>query len=146
MLFRSMMLGLELSERFNTPVLLRMTTRVCHSKSLVELGERKEVPAVPYEKNIAKYVATPANAKVMRAGMVGRLKDMEAYACKTDINRPEYNGDKIGVVTSGIAYQSAREVFGDDASYLKLGMTFPMPGDLLKELIEIGRASCRERV
>ena len=128
-----MMLGLELSERFNTPVLLRMTTRVCHSKSLVELGERKEVPAVPYEKNIAKYVATPANAKVMRAGMVGRLKDMEAYACKTDINRPEYNGDKIGVVTSGIAYQSAREVFGDDASYLKLGMTFPMPGDLLKE-------------
>ena len=58
---------------------------------------------------------------------------MEAYACKTDINRPEYNGDKIGVVTSGIAYQSAREVFGDDASYLKLGMTFPMPGDLLKE-------------
>lgn len=128
-----MMLGLELSEKFNTPVLLRMTTRVCHSKSLVEIGERKEVAPVPYKKNIKKFVATPANGKVMRADMVGRINDMRKYACTAEINKPEYNGTKVGVVSSGIAYQYAREVFGDDASYLKLGMTFPMPTELLKE-------------
>ena len=128
-----MMLGLELSEKFNTPVLLRMTTRVCHSKSLVEIGERKEVAPVPYNKNIKKFVATPANGKVMRADMVGRINDVRKYACTAEINKPEYNGTKVGVVSSGIAYQYAREVFGDDASYLKLGMTFPMPTELLKE-------------
>ena len=128
-----MMLGLELSERFNTPVLFRMTTRVCHSKSLVEIGERKEVAPVPYVKNIKKFVATPANGKVMRADMVNRLRDMEEYACTAQINKPEYNGTEVGVISSGIAYQYAREVFGDDASYLKLGMTFPMPMKLLKE-------------
>jgi len=127
-----MKLGLELSERFDTPVLLRMTTRVCHSKSLVELGERKEKPIVPYKKNIRKYVATPANAKVMRVKLEERLAAMEAYACQAEINQPEYNDTKIGVITSGIAYQYAREAFGEEASYLKLGMTFPMPMDLLR--------------
>ncbi|MGI6736805.1 MAG: hypothetical protein ACOX41_05790 [Anaerovoracaceae bacterium] len=81
-------LGLELSEQFNTPVLLHMTTRVCHSKSLVELGERTEKPIIPYVKNIHKYVATPANAKVMRVELEDRLREMEDYACRTKINRP----------------------------------------------------------
>ena len=124
-------LGLELSEQFNTPVLLHMTTRVCHSKSLVELGERTEKPIIPYVKNIHKYVATPANAKVMRVELEDRLREMEDYACRTKINRPEYNETKVGVVTSGIAYQYAREAFGERASYLKLGMTFPLPMDLI---------------
>ncbi|MEA4921948.1 MAG: indolepyruvate ferredoxin oxidoreductase subunit alpha [Eubacteriaceae bacterium] len=128
-----MKLGLELSEKFDTPVLMRMTTRVCHSKSLVELGERTEKAAVPYKKNIKKFVATPANGKVMRAELENRLTAMEQYACTAEINRPEYNGTKVGVITSGIAYQYAREAFGEDASYLKLGMTFPMPTALLKE-------------
>lgn len=128
-----MMLALELSEEFDTPVLLRMTTRVCHSKSLVELGERKKKDLIPYKKQIHKYVCTPANAKVLRVNMVDRLKKMEEYACTCDLNKPEYNDKKIGVITSGIAYQYAKEVFGSDASYLKLGMTFPMPMDLLKE-------------
>lgn len=128
-----MKLAFDLSEEFDTPVLFRMTTRVCHSKSLVELGERTEKPIIPYKKNIRKYVATPANAKVMRVKLEERLKAMEAYACKTEINRPEYNDTKVGVVSSGVAYQYAREAFGEDASYLKLGMTFPMPMDLLKE-------------
>ncbi|MEG0662913.1 MAG: hypothetical protein RR472_06520 [Anaerovoracaceae bacterium] len=128
-----MKLGLELSEQFDTPVLMRMTTRVCHSKSLVELGERVEKPIIPYEKNIKKFVATPANGKVMRVNLEARLKAMEAYACKAEINQPEYNGTKIGVVTSGIAYQYAKEAFGEEASYLKLGMTFPMPMDLIRE-------------
>lgn len=133
-----MKLGLELSERFDTPVLLHMTTRVCHSKSLVELGERIEHPIVPYRKQIEKYVSTPANAKVMRVKLEDRLTAMEQYACQSALNRPEYHepaggGKRIGVVTSGIAYQYAREAFGEEVSYLKLGMTFPMPMDLLRE-------------
>ena len=75
-----MKLGLELSEKFDTPVMLRMTTRVCHSKSLVELEDRIEKPLIPYEKKIAKYVATPANGKVLRKQLIGRLKSMEEYS------------------------------------------------------------------
>ena len=131
-----MKLGLALSEQFNTPVLLHMTTRVCHSKGLVELEERIEKEPVPYKKNIKKFVATPANAKVLRVQLEERLKAMEAYANKAEINRPEYNGTKIGVVSSGVAYQYAREVFGEGASYLKLGMTFPVPIDLIREFAE----------
>jgi len=128
-----MKLGLELSEKFDTPVLLHMTTRVCHSKSLVELQDRVEVAAVPYEKNIAKYVATPANAKVLRVKLEERIAKMKEYAAAAIINKPEYNGSKVGVVTSGVGYQYAREVFGENASYLKLGMTWPLPIDLIKE-------------
>ncbi|MBP6492197.1 MAG: indolepyruvate ferredoxin oxidoreductase subunit alpha, partial [Clostridia bacterium] len=128
-----MKLGLELSERFDTPVMLRLTTRVCHSKSLVTLEERVERPLIPYEKKIAKYVATPANGKVLRKQLIGRLKNMEAYSNAAEINQAEYNDTKIGVISAGVAYQYAREVFGDDASYLKLGMTFPMPMDKIRE-------------
>lgn len=128
-----MMMGLELSEKFDTPVLLRVTTRICHSKSLVEFGDRKEFKRIEYKKNIAKFVATPANGKVMRKKMVDRINEMEAFANTTEINKPEYNKTEIGVISSGVAYQYAREVFGEEASYLKLGMTFPMPTALLKE-------------
>jgi indolepyruvate ferredoxin oxidoreductase alpha subunit len=128
-----MKLGLELSEKFDTPVLLRVTTRICHSKSLVELEDRVEKPIVPYVKNIAKYVATPANGKVLRRKLIDRLKAMEEYSNTAAINEAEYNGTEIGVVSAGVAYQYAREVFGDQASYLKLGMTFPMPTEKIKE-------------
>lgn len=128
-----MKLGLELSEKFDTPVMLRMTTRVCHSKSLVELGDRVEKPLIPYEKNIAKYVATPANGKALRRKLIDRLKAMEEYSNNAEINEAEYNGTKIGVISSGVAYQYAREVFGEDASYLKLGMTFPMPMEKIRK-------------
>ena len=126
-------LAYELSERFDTPILLRLTTRICHSKGLVELGEREEKPYVPYKKNIAKYVATPANGKLMRAKLEERIADMTAYSNQAEINAPEYNGRKIGVVSAGVAYQYAREVFGEDASYLKLGMTYPLPIDRIRE-------------
>ena len=131
-----MKLGLELSEKFNTPVLLHMTTRVCHSKGLVELGERMEKEPVPYEKNIRKYVATPANAKVLRVEMEERIKQMTDYANTAEINKPEYNGREIGVVSSGVAYQYAREVFGETASYLKLGMTWPVPVELIRSFAD----------
>ncbi|MDR1042433.1 MAG: indolepyruvate ferredoxin oxidoreductase subunit alpha, partial [Clostridiales Family XIII bacterium] len=127
-----MKLGLELSERFDTPVMLHMTTRVCHSKSLVELDGRKEMPPIPYEKNVAKYVATPANAAVMRRKLEERLDAMEGYANTAEVNRPEYNGHAVGVVTSGVAYQYAKEAFGEDASFLKLGMAFPVPRALIQ--------------
>jgi indolepyruvate ferredoxin oxidoreductase alpha subunit len=128
-----MKLGFTLSEQFDTPVLLRMTTRVCHSKGLVTLEDRREKERVPYKKNIRKFVATPANAKVRRVELADRLIAMEEYANTCEINRPEYNGSKIGVITSGVAYQYARETFGETASYLKLGMTFPFPRDLTRE-------------
>jgi indolepyruvate ferredoxin oxidoreductase alpha subunit len=128
-----MKLGLELSEKFDIPVLLHMTTRVCHSQSLVSFEDRKEVPHKPYVKNIAKYVSMPANARVRRADLEKRLVEMEEYANTVSINQPEYNGTKVGVITSGVGYQYARDAFGDDASYLKLGMTFPLPRKLMKE-------------
>jgi indolepyruvate ferredoxin oxidoreductase alpha subunit len=128
-----MKLGFELSEKFDTPVMLHMTTRVCHSQGLVELQDRKEVPPVPYAKNIAKFVATPANAKVMRVKLEDRLEAMEAFANQTDINRAEYRGTDVGVITSGVSYQYAREALGEDTSILKLGMTFPLPRNLIKE-------------
>lgn len=129
-------LGLELSERFDTPVLLRMTTRVCHSKSLVELEERTEKEAIPYHHNITKFVATPANGKVLRRKLEERLKAMEDYSNAVEINSEEYNGTEIGVISSGVAYQYAKEVFGKDASYLKLGMTFPMPMEKIRKFAD----------
>lgn len=128
-----MKMAFELSERFDAPVLFHVTTRICHSKGIVELGERKEVPCVPYEKNISKFVATPANARKMRVELEKKLADMEEYANKCDMNKPEYYDTKIGVITSGISYQYAKETFGEKASYLKLGMTFPLPTALIKE-------------
>lgn len=128
-------LGLELSERFDTPVLLRMTTRICHSKSLVPLDERTPVAYIPYERNIAKFVATPANARVMREKLIARFKDEQDYsngeAVRLGVNRIEWasgqtEGERVGVVSAGAAYQYARDVFGDGASYLKLGVTWPM--------------------
>lgn len=126
-------LGLALSEKFDIPVMLHMTTRVCHSKGIVELGEREEVPYVPYEKNIKKFVSVPANARVRRADLEVRLEKMKEYSENCEINRAEYNDTSLGIITSGVSYQYAKEVFGENASYLKLGMTFPLPENKIKE-------------
>ena len=131
-----MKLGLEISEKFDTPVMLHMTTRVCHSKGLVEFEDRKEIPPVPYERNIAKYVATPANARVLRAKLEERLVALKDYSEKTPLNRAEYRGSGVGVISSGVAYQYAREAFGEDASILKLGMAYPIPENLIREFAE----------
>lgn len=124
----------KVSEQFDTPVLYRITTRVCHSKSMVELGERTEVEPRKYERNISKFVATPANARIAHAKVEKRLTALEEYSNKSPLNKAEYNKNtKIGIVTASIAYQYAKEVFGDNASYLKLGFTYPLPMDLIKE-------------
>ncbi|WP_069650926.1 indolepyruvate ferredoxin oxidoreductase subunit alpha [Caloranaerobacter ferrireducens] len=129
-------LGYEISEMFDVPILLRLTTRICHSKTLVELEERQEVEIKEYNKNIAKYVATPANGRILHVKLEEKLKKLEEYSNNTPINKVEFNDKSIGIITSGVAYQYAKEVFGDNASYLKLGMTFPLPKQKIREFAE----------
>ena len=120
-------LAYELSEKYDTPMFVRLSTRVSHSQSLVELGERKEVELKPYEKNIAKNVMMPANAIKRHVVVEERIKALTELAETSDINRIEENGSKIGVITAGIAYMYAKEALGDKADYLKLGMVYPLP-------------------
>ncbi len=123
----------EISEKHDIPVLFRMTTRVCHSKSLVELGERQDVPIKPYVKNIKKYVAVPANARPMKVKVQENQLSLKVYSNNCQWNRIEMNETGIGIICSGDCYLYAREVFGDGASYLKLGFTNPLPDDLIRE-------------
>ncbi|WZL74523.1 indolepyruvate ferredoxin oxidoreductase subunit alpha [Clostridiaceae bacterium 35-E11] len=128
--------ALEISETYDTPVLFRVTTRICHSKGLVEFYEREEVGIKPYTKNIPKYVAVPANGRVLHVKVEARLKKLEEFSNHTDLNKIEWNDKKIGIITSGVAYQYAKEVFGEKASFLKLGFTFPLPMQKIKEFAE----------
>lgn len=120
------------SERFDTPVLFRVTTRVSHSKSLVSLGEREEAVPAPYVRNIPKFVCTPAFARQHRPQLEEKLKALESYANTSPLNTMELRGGKIGVITASIAYQYAKEVFPEDTSFLKLGFTWPLPMDLIR--------------
>lgn len=126
-------LAYEISERFDTPVILRLSTRVSHSRSLCSLSERLEVAAKPYEKNIPKNVMMPAMAVKRHVVVEQRLLDLTEFAETTDLNRVEDNGSKIGVITSGTSYNYAKEALGDNVNILKLGLAYPMPVGLLKE-------------
>ena len=128
--------AIEISEKYDTPVLFRMTTRICHSKGIVDFGEREEVEIKEYKKDIPKYVATPANGRVLHVKVEERLKKLEEFSNTTELNRIEWNDKKIGIITSGVAYQYAKDVFGDNASYLKLGFTFPLPMKKIKEFAD----------
>jgi len=123
----------ELSERFDTPVLLRMTTRVCHSSSAVELGERVDVPprVDKFPRNPAKYVMVPANARKRHPAIEQRMLDVAAAAETFPFNRAEQGDRALGIITCGIAYQYAKEVF-PSASILHLGMTWPLPERLIR--------------
>ncbi len=123
----------EISEQFDIPVMLRTTTRVSHSKSLVSLGERTEHPTEEYVKNIKKNVASPANALVNHPKLEKNLAALEAYACTSPLNTVEMNGTKVGVITASIAYQYAKDAFPADTSFLKLGITFPLPMALIRD-------------
>ncbi|HBL41575.1 MAG TPA: indolepyruvate ferredoxin oxidoreductase subunit alpha [Ruminococcaceae bacterium] len=123
----------ELSEKFDTPIFLRLTTRVAHSQSVVELGERTEVELKLVDNNPRKYVMTPANAIPKHITVEKRMSDMKEWAENCDINTVEYNDTKIGIIASGICYQYAKEALGDKASYLKLGMVNPLPEKLFKD-------------
>ncbi len=123
----------ELGEEYDTPFIIRMTTRVCHSKSIVELSDRADIPAKSWEKNPAKYVCLPAIARNLRVKLEERMKKLTAYSETSPFNRMEMGDTKVGVIASGICYYYAKEVFGENASYLKLGFTNPLPAGLIRE-------------
>ncbi|MBP3722508.1 MAG: indolepyruvate ferredoxin oxidoreductase subunit alpha [Selenomonadaceae bacterium] len=125
-------LGFEISEKFDTPVLIKMCTRVAHSQSIVETGERKEFER-PYEKNIAKYVMMPGNAKKRHPIVEERTKKLAEFAETSTLNRIETGDTKLGIITASTSYQYVKEVFGDTVSVLKLGMTNPLPEKLIKD-------------
>lgn len=122
----------ELSEQFDTPVIMRLSTRVSHSQGLVELNDRINYELKPYEKNIAKNVMMPANAIKRHVIVEDRYKKLVEYAESTKLNTVENNNSKIGVITNGISYVYAKEALGDKVNYLKLGMVYPLPVELIK--------------
>lgn len=126
----------EISERFDVPVLLRTTTRVAHSKSLVSFGERSEHPVQPYQRNPRKNIASPANATLNHPKVEAAMAALEEYGCTSTLNKMELNGSKIGVITASIAYQYAKEAFPADTSFLKLGLTNPLPMQLIRDFAE----------
>jgi len=126
----------ELSEKFDTPVVVRLSTRVSHSQGLVDENERINHDIGEYEKNIAKYVMMPGNAIKRHVVVEERTKAEIEFAETCDLNTVELNSSKIGVITSGISYMYAKEALGDRVSYLKLGMVYPMPEKLIKDFCE----------
>ena len=122
-----MIAAMEISEKFDTLVLYRMTTRVCHSKSLVEICDRQEVGRKPYEKDFAKRSLIPAHAKLRHYAVEERMQQLAEFSEETPLNFVEWHDKKVGIITSGISYQYAKEVFGDEASYLKIGFSYPLP-------------------
>lgn len=126
-------LAFELSEKYDTPVFVRLSTRVSHSQSLVELCERQEVELKPYEKNIPKFVMMPAMAVKRHYVVEDRILALKEYAEGDDINIIEDNGSKIGVITAGVTHMYAKEALGDKVNYLKLGMVYPLPEKRIKD-------------
>lgn len=125
-------LAFELSEEFDTPVFIKMCTRVAHSQSIVETSERVMPEEKPYEKNPQKYIMMPANAKKRHPFVEERCLKLTEYADTADINFEEKGTSGIGIITSGTCYQYVKEVFGDEASILKLGMVYPLPTERIK--------------
>ena len=123
----------ELSEQFDTPVFMRLSTRVSHSQSLVEEEERPEKPLKDYVKDPQKYVMMPGNAIKRHVIVEERMAKLAEFAETTSLNTVEDNGSKIGVIAAGIAYMYAKEALGDKVNYLKLGMIYPMPTKLIQD-------------
>ena len=123
----------DLSEEFDAPFIVRMTTRISHSQSVVELGDRAERPLKEYVRNAAKYVTLPANARKLHVKVEERTRKLIEFAETSPLNRVEMNDTRIGIITSGAPYQYSKEVFGKNASYLKLGMVNPLPVKLIKD-------------
>lgn len=123
----------ELSEEYDCPMFLRLSTRVSHSQSIVELEGRKNDELKDYNKDAAKYVMMPGNAIKRHVFVEERLRRMEEYAETASINKTEENGSSIGIISAGIAYLYAKEALGDKADYLKLGMVYPLPKKLITD-------------
>lgn len=123
----------DMSEEYNVIFMVRMVTRVCHSKSLVECGERKEVAVKEWKPDPMKYVALPAHSRILRVQIEERTNKLAEYSEKSPFNFAEINGTAVGVIASGASYYYAKEVFGEDASYLKLGFTNPLPKNMITD-------------
>lgn len=123
----------DISESFDTVVLFRTTTRVCHSKTVVELNEKIEKAIKPYEKDIKKYIMTPGHSRAKHYEVEDRLEALRKYSNTSRLNRIEMGDTKIGIITSGISYEYCREVLGDNASYLKIGFAYPLPDEMIRE-------------
>lgn len=126
----------ELSEEFDTPVIIKMCTRVAHSQSVVETSERVMPEPIPYKKNIAKYVMMPGNAIRRHPVVEERTRKLIAYAEDCEFNKVEMGDTSIGIITSSTSYQYAKEVFGQKASILKLGMVNPLPEKLILDFAQ----------
>ncbi|RLC93895.1 MAG: indolepyruvate ferredoxin oxidoreductase subunit alpha [Chloroflexi bacterium] len=126
----------DLSERFDTPVMLRSTTRLSHSKGAVEVEmpsePREPGPLPPFKRNPHKYVMIPANARLRHPEVEARVQAMAEYAQDCPLNRIEWGDKRVGVITGGMAYQYAREIFAG-FSILKLGMTYPLPAQMMRD-------------
>ena len=125
-------LAYGLSEEYDTPVILRLTTRIAHSRSIVETEDRQDLPLKEYQKDPAKNVMLPAFAKPKHEKVEARTQALIRYAETTPLNRVELNGSKTGVITAGACYQYVKEAMGDTVNYLKLGLVWPLPEQLLK--------------
>ena len=125
-----------LSEEYDTPVFIRLSTRISHSQSLVALDEKEDIGLKPYEKSIPKHVMMPAMAKKRHVVVEERERKLREFANSCEFNKVEDNGAKIGVITSGAAYQYAKEALGEKANYLKLGLVYPLPEKLIKDFAE----------
>ena len=123
----------KISEEFDMPVLFRTTTRVSHSKSLVTFGTREEQDPVPYQRDVKKYVCAPANAYHNHPKVENNLLRLAEYGETCPLNKLEMKGTKIGVITASIAYEYAKDAFPEDTSFLKLGLTYPLPMKLIRD-------------
>ena len=126
-------LAYGLSEEYDTPVILRLTTRIAHSRSIVETEDRQDLPLKEYQKDPAKNVMLPAFAKPKHEKVEARTQALIRYAETTPLNRVELNGSKTGVITAGACYQYVKEAMGDTVNYCKLGLVWPLPEQLLKD-------------
>ena len=126
-------LAFSLSEEYDTPVFIRLSTRVSHSQSLVELHEPENIELKPYVKNIAKNVMMPANAIGRHVVVEERSRKLAEFAETCELNIVEDNGSRIGVITSGVSYVYSKDALGDKVNYLKLGMVYPLPEKLIKD-------------
>ena len=123
----------ELSEKYDTPVLLRMCTRIAHSQSIVETGEKQPAVLKDYVKEPSKYIMMPGNAIKRHPVVEKRIADLTELAENCDYNTVELNSDEIGIITSGCSYLYVKEALGDTVSILKIGMPHPLPVKLIKD-------------
>jgi indolepyruvate ferredoxin oxidoreductase alpha subunit len=124
-------MAFDISEEFDTVFLLRLTTRISHSSGIVEIGPRKEIPVKGYIKDIKKRLVLPAHARVLHRVVEERMKKIAEYSESFSYNRIEWGDRGLGIISSGIAYMYAKEVF-PEASFLKLSLTHPLPKNLIK--------------